>query len=208
VLDRKKLAAFSAAAGRFLRFPIGDRRCKRTRASVGNAGGNARPSLTNATLAASRKDVIKNVVTTAGKNQILDLYLTGATGSSSPGPHMGLIGWNNYSSAPQATDTMSSHGGWQEAGGTYYPTYNESTRRAMGWNAASGGSKSMSSALAFTITSTGTCKGCFLVMNGSGWTTAKDNGSGTLISAGLFTGGDKQVGSGDTINVSWSLGLT
>src|SRR5262245_31700849 len=54
VLDRKKLAAFSAAAGRFLQFPIGDRRCNRTRASVGNAGGNARPSLTNATLAASR----------------------------------------------------------------------------------------------------------------------------------------------------------
>src|SRR5262245_28698542 len=44
-LDRKKLAAFSAAAGRFLQFPIGDRRCNRTRASVGNAGGNARPSL-------------------------------------------------------------------------------------------------------------------------------------------------------------------
>src|SRR5262249_48278673 len=54
VLDRKKLAAFSAAAGRFLQFPIGDRRCNRTRASVGNAGGDARPSLTNATLAASR----------------------------------------------------------------------------------------------------------------------------------------------------------
>src|SRR5262245_62753273 len=55
MLDRKKLAAFSAAAGRFLQFPIGDRRCNRTRASVGNAGGNARPSLTNATLAASRQ---------------------------------------------------------------------------------------------------------------------------------------------------------
>src|SRR5262245_44401974 len=53
-LDGKKLAAFSAAAGRFLQFPFGDRRCNRTRASVGNAGGNARPSLTNATLAASR----------------------------------------------------------------------------------------------------------------------------------------------------------
>ena len=52
VLDQKKLVAFSVVAGRFLRFPIGDRRCNRTRASVGNAGGNARPSLTNATLAA------------------------------------------------------------------------------------------------------------------------------------------------------------
>ena len=37
-LDRKKLAAFSALGGGFLRFPIGDRRCNRTRASVGNAG--------------------------------------------------------------------------------------------------------------------------------------------------------------------------
>src|SRR5262245_48819780 len=53
-LDRKKLAAFSALGGGFLPFPIGDRRCNRTRASVGNAGGNARPSLTDATLAASR----------------------------------------------------------------------------------------------------------------------------------------------------------
>src|SRR5215471_10747435 len=53
-LDRKKLAAFSVLGGGFLLFPIGDRRCNRTRASVGNAGGSARPSLTNATLAASR----------------------------------------------------------------------------------------------------------------------------------------------------------
>ena len=38
-LDRKKFAAFSALGGGFLRFPIGDRRCNRTRASVGNAAG-------------------------------------------------------------------------------------------------------------------------------------------------------------------------
>src|SRR5262249_15856679 len=37
-----EVAAFSALSGGFLRFPIGDRRCNRTRASVGNAGGNAR----------------------------------------------------------------------------------------------------------------------------------------------------------------------
>src|SRR5262249_15673252 len=43
-LDRKKLPAFSALGGGFLRFPIGDRRCNRTRASVGNAGGGPAPS--------------------------------------------------------------------------------------------------------------------------------------------------------------------
>ena len=42
------------SCGRFLRFPIGDRRGNRTRASVSNAAANARPSLTNATLTASR----------------------------------------------------------------------------------------------------------------------------------------------------------
>src|SRR5262249_29457961 len=47
-LDRKKVAAFSALGGGFLLFPLCGRRCNRTRASVGNAGGNARPSLTNA----------------------------------------------------------------------------------------------------------------------------------------------------------------
>src|SRR5262249_31655315 len=50
-LDRKKLAAFSALGGGFLRFPIGDRRCNRTRASVGNAGGKGAPSPTNAAVA-------------------------------------------------------------------------------------------------------------------------------------------------------------
>src|SRR5262249_13256948 len=54
-LDRKKLAAFSALGDGFLRFPIGDRRCNRTRASVGNAGGNARPSLTNGRIFGPRR---------------------------------------------------------------------------------------------------------------------------------------------------------
>src|SRR5262249_10743099 len=53
VLGDKKLVAFSGVAGRFLLFPIGDRRCNRARASVSNAAGNAR-KFTNATLAASR----------------------------------------------------------------------------------------------------------------------------------------------------------
>src|SRR5262249_39594691 len=43
-----RLATFSALGGGFLQFPIGDRRCNRTRASVGNAGGEGRPSLSKA----------------------------------------------------------------------------------------------------------------------------------------------------------------
>src|SRR5262249_3532157 len=44
----EKVGCIFGRRRRFLRFPIGDRRGTRMRASVGNAGGNARPSLTNA----------------------------------------------------------------------------------------------------------------------------------------------------------------
>src|SRR5262249_13337445 len=53
VLDRKKLAAFSAAAARFLLFPFGDRRCNRTRASASKRPVTRAQALTNATLAAA-----------------------------------------------------------------------------------------------------------------------------------------------------------
>src|SRR5262245_54213032 len=48
VLDGKKLAAFSATAGRFLRFPIGDRRCNGTRASASKRPATRAQAPTNA----------------------------------------------------------------------------------------------------------------------------------------------------------------
>src|SRR5262249_17919044 len=44
-LDGKKLAAFSATAGRFLRIPIGDRRCNETRASASKRPGTRAQAL-------------------------------------------------------------------------------------------------------------------------------------------------------------------
>ncbi|HXG58131.1 MAG TPA: hypothetical protein VNL91_03840 [Thermoanaerobaculia bacterium] len=147
------------------------------------------------------QDTIHNVVTTVGKNLALDTVFAGSSYTVT-GPYMGLISSVSYTTGPAAGDTMASHGGWTEAGGTNAPTYS-GTRKTAAFNAASGGSKPLSSALSFSITSSGTVKGCFLVL-GSGASSTIDNTGGTLYSAGTFSGGDKTVSNGDTLNVSYS----
>jgi len=151
-----------------------------------------------------RRDTIENVVTTLGKNLALDTFLAGA-GYTVVGPFMGLICAVDYTTGPDAADTMASHGGWKEGGTTNLPTYT-APRKTCAWNAAGSGSKALSAALSFAITGTGTVKGAFLVY-GSGAVSTIDNTAGTLLSAGLFTGGDKAVVNTDTLNVSYSLAL-
>lgn len=149
------------------------------------------------------RDEIENVVTTVGKNLALDTYLAGSAYTVT-GPFMGLISSTSFS-AVSAADTMSSHAGWLEAGSANAPTYT-SPRKTAAWSAASGGSKSLSAALSFAITGSGTVKGCFLCY-GSGAVSTIGNTSGTLYSAGLFTGGDKIVANGDTLNVTYTASL-
>lgn len=148
-------------------------------------------------------DVIDNLVLTAGKNLALDTFLAGSA-YTVVGPFMGLISSVSYT-AIAAGDTMASHTGWTEAGGTNAPTYT-APRKTAAWSAASAGSKAMSAALSFAITSAGTVKGCFLVY-GTGAVSTIDNTSGTLYSAGLFTGGDKVVANLDTLNISYTASL-
>lgn len=153
------------------------------------------------------KDTIDNLITTVGKNFILDTVLAGSAYTVT-GPYLGLISNVSYTTGPAVGDTMSSHGGWTEAGATNAPTYT-SPRKTAVFNAASGGSKALSSNLSFAITS-GTnviIKGAFLVL-GTGAVSTIDNTSGTLFSAGTFSGGDKTVSNGDTLTVSYSVALT
>lgn len=149
------------------------------------------------------EDTFANVVTTVGKNLALDTYLAGSSYSVT-GPYMGLISSTSYS-AVAAGDTMSSHAGWLEAGSANAPTYS-GNRKTAAWSAAASGSKALSSALSFAITGTGTVKGAFLVF-GSGASASVGNTSGTLYSAGLFSGGDRAVISGDTLSVSYTASL-
>jgi len=148
-------------------------------------------------------DHFHNTVVTVGKNLILDQALAGSAYTVT-GPYLGLISSTSYSSI-SAADTMSSHAGWLEAGATNAPTYT-SPRKTAAWSSASSGSKALSASLSYSITGTGTIKGAFMVA-GSGAVSTIDNTSGTLISAGLFSGGDRAVLNGDTVTVSYSMAL-
>ncbi len=142
-------------------------------------------------------DTFKNLVVTAGKNDMLDKYFTGSayTGTF----YMGLV---SGATTPTyaAGDTMASHTGWTElVAGTAYSTTG-SNRITMGWNAASSGSKA-STTTVFNMTATNTVAGALV-------TTTQSANTGVLYSAGSFTGGSKSVASGDTLNVTYTATLT
>lgn len=135
-------------------------------------------------------DTVRNLVTTAGKNDLLDKYLAGATYTAAW--FLGLIdsaGW----SAVNVADTAASHSGWTES-----TAYSNSTRPAPSWGAAAAGSKA-STATAFNINGTATIKGTFLISNST-----KGGTTGILYSAGLFTGGDRAVVNGDRLDVTYT----
>lgn len=148
------------------------------------------------------RDFIDNLVTTEGKNMLLDnLLSTNVT----PNWFIGLISSVSYS-AVAATDVaaqINGTNGWKEAGSsTNFPLF--TARLAPSWSAASGGSKATSAAVVFTIGATGgTVKGCFLI-GGSGAVSTLASTAGKLYSAGLFSGGDKVLSTGDTLSVSYT----
>ena len=140
------------------------------------------------------KDDIHNLVTTVGKNLTADTILGNTAGGAVV---MGLKGTGTAA----AGDTQASHAGWLEVGATNAPTYS-GTRKTPTFSAAPAGVKSTSSAVVFSMTGSGTVAGCFINIGG---TSAIDNTTGTLFSAGDFTAGSKTVTSGDTLSVTYQL---
>jgi hypothetical protein len=155
------------------------------------------------------EDTIGNLVVAAGKQLMLDTLLSGSSYSATV--YMGLV---SGASSPTyaATDTQASHGGWLESGLANAPTYSGNRKTVTFNSATSSGSspsnvttKAASSVVVFTFTGSGTVAGCFININGSA---TIDNTTGTLYSAGSFTGGNKIVASTDVLNVTYSTTAT
>jgi len=147
-------------------------------------------------------DVAHNLVTDVGAKLMLDTILAGSAFTANT--YMGLKG----TGTAVVADTQASHAGWLEVGSTNAPTYT-SPRKTVAWSAASGTgagsrSKAASASQSFAITSSGTVAGCFINVNGS---SAIDNTTGTLFSAGDFSGGSKNVANLDTVNVTYTLSI-
>ena len=142
------------------------------------------------------EDDIQNLVTTVGKNFTLDTTLGNVAGGAVV---MGLKG----TGTAVVADTQASHASWLEVGGTNAPAYS-GNRPTPSFSAASAGSKATSSAVSFSITSTGNVYGCFINIGGSA---TIDNTTGTLFSAGDFSS-SKSVINGDTIAVTYTATLT
>ena len=91
---------------------------------------------------------------------------------------------------------MSSHAGWTEV-----TAYSESVRQTLTLGTVSSQSVDNSASKAvYSINGTATVGGIFVTTDST-----KSGTSGTLYGGGAFTGGDKSVGSGDTLNVTVTL---
>lgn len=133
------------------------------------------------------REQVRNLVTTEGKNEIIDKYFKGSSYTASW--YLGLKGTGSAA----AGDTLASHSGWTE--GTPYA----GNRPAVTWGTTSGGSNTATT-VSISINATATVAGAFLATVNSG-------SSGKLYSASDFSA-SRSVASGDTLNVTPTVSVS
>lgn len=129
----------------------------------------------------------ENLVTTAGKTDLIDKYFKGSGYTAAW--YLGLAG----AGTKAAGDTLASHGGWTEV------TAYSGNRQAITFGTTSSGSNT-ATVVSFSITGTATVAGAFIASAASGT-------SGTLYSVGDFAA-SRSVLSGDTLNVTMTVSAT
>jgi hypothetical protein len=140
-----------------------------------------------------------NLVVNVGLKDMNDKYFSGSGYTATW--YLGLYG-AGASNTPAAGDTMASHAGWTEV-----TDYSQSTRPAATFGAATTADPSVidnsGSVAVFSINNTVTVGGAFLTSDN-----VKGGTSGVLFSAADFQApGDRNVVSGDTLNVTYQFSL-
>jgi hypothetical protein len=147
-------------------------------------------------------DTFHNLVVNQGLANMNGVYFAGTTQVTTW--YLGLITGPGSGTTFSATDTLASHGSTGSGGWTENADYTGS-RKAVTFGSATSANPSVitnsASPSSFVMTGTATIAGAFLASVSSGT-------SGILFSAGDFTGGDKSVASGDTLNVTYTFSLT
>jgi hypothetical protein len=118
--------------------------------------------------------------------------------------YLGLVTGPGSGTTFSAGDTLASHGATGSGGWTENTDYT-GNRKSVTFGSATTANPSVitnsASPSSFAMTGTATIAGAFLCNVSSGT-------SGVLFSAGDFSGGDKSVASGDTLNVTYTFSLT
>lgn len=133
------------------------------------------------------REEIENLVTTAGKTDIIDKYFKGSAYTAAW--YLGLKGAGTIA----AGDTLASHAGWAEV------TPYAGNRPAITFGTTSGGSNTATQ-VSISITGTATVAGAFMASVDTGT-------SGTLYSAADFSG-SRSVVNGDTLNITPTVSAT
>lgn len=147
-------------------------------------------------------DTFHNLVVNQGLANMNNVYF--ASGTQSTTWYLGLVTGPGSGTTYSATDTLASHGATGSGGWTENSSYT-GNRKAVTFGSATSANPSVitnsASPSSFSMNGTATIAGAFLCNVASGT-------SGVLFSAGDFTGGDKSVASGDTLNVTYTFSLT
>jgi len=140
------------------------------------------------------RDEFDNLVVNEGLDDYLDKYYKGSSYTASH-----FVGLTDGTPTFAAGDTMGSHAGWVEV-----TDYDEAARVSYSPGTVSSQSVDNSGTpAAFTINATVTVGGAFITTDNT-----KGGTAGILVGGNAFSGGDRSLQSGDTLNVTVTASLT
>jgi hypothetical protein len=145
-------------------------------------------------------DTFHNLVVNQGLANMNGAYFAGTAQTTTW--YLGLVTGPGSGTTFAAADTLASHAGWTESSAY------AGNRKAVTFGSPTSGSPSGESAISNSASPSSFVMNATVVIGGAFLASVATGTSGILFSEGDFTGGDKSVDSGDTLNVTYTFTLT